>query len=212
MDPMSTPPSIYSSDSSTTSSQQFMSDMPNTCPFKLPINYDSFYLLPTAMNARPGMRFGPGSNTKTTTSSSYSGKQHISSMNSPPNLASRLSAKAKSFVPKSTNGFDRKKMGRDVSPAKSETSQHSKYLSSNETSPQESPSLEGDDDLFNAYEMAPKGFRLQRDASPNRSKEYGSQSQYAGYSTNSHYNGYESYSGQSTQLDGYSYDSYTYDS
>jgi len=203
---LSSPPPIHSSSSSTTSSTQ---EMPNTCPFKRPINYDSFYLLPTAMNARPGMRFGPGSNTKTTTSSSYLVKQHTLSMDSPPNLASRLSAKAKSFVPKSTNGFDRKKFGRDVSPAKSERSHYSKYLSSNETSPQESPSLQGEEDFSN-YEMAPQGFLLQRDTSPlrSRSKEHRNQPPYKGFSTNSHYSGYESYNGQNNQFDGYSYDSY----
>mmetsp|Transcript_22244 Transcript_22244/g.31072 ORF Transcript_22244/g.31072 Transcript_22244/m.31072 type:complete len:170 (+) Transcript_22244:108-617(+) len=115
--------------------------------FQRPLNYDSFYLLPKAVNPRPGMRYAPNSQSPS------------KNVQSPANLASRLSAKAKSFVPK-TN--ERKSHPRDASPAKSESSMRSKYSSSSSSSPNDSPKLFADDDDFYPYSEAPKHFMLQR--------------------------------------------------
>ncbi|GAB5358975.1 hypothetical protein AAMO2058_000505100 [Amorphochlora amoebiformis] len=105
-------------------------------PFQRPIDYSSFYLLPKAVNARPGMRFGAP------TTDSTSPKQ-----TSPRGLASRLSAKAKSFVPKTSTHEQKSSAGtRDWSPTKSDSSYRSKFGSSTESTPEASPNLGAESD------------------------------------------------------------------
>mmetsp|Transcript_1606 Transcript_1606/g.3084 ORF Transcript_1606/g.3084 Transcript_1606/m.3084 type:complete len:131 (-) Transcript_1606:265-657(-) len=85
--------------------------------FRRPVNYDSFYLLPTTVNARAGMRYAPG---------------ELDLSVAQPGTSSTLSAKAKSFVPKFTS--------RERSPASSEASfSSSQSFPSPEASPAENP-------------------------------------------------------------------------
>ena len=111
-------------------------------PFGRPIDYDSFYLLPKAVNARPNMRKGPPSSGSGSTPSKKHQQQqlHRSSMHDF-NLAKRLSAKAKSFIPK-TSTYERKASGlkREPSPnIASDTTSNSS--NSQNSSPEISPSI-----------------------------------------------------------------------
>mmetsp|Transcript_25531 Transcript_25531/g.47619 ORF Transcript_25531/g.47619 Transcript_25531/m.47619 type:complete len:134 (-) Transcript_25531:333-734(-) len=91
--------------------------------FRRPVNYDSFYLLPTTVNARAGMRYAP---------------DELDVPVTQPSTSSTLSAKAKSFVPKFTS--------RESSPAKSVASfssaqSFSSPASSPQLNPMQSPSI-----------------------------------------------------------------------
>jgi len=126
-----------------------------------PIDYDTFYLLPKAVNARPGMRFGPEGGEK------QPGTPSKGNPSSPPNLASRLSAKAKKFVPKKA---DRKMMSpgrssREYSPAKSDASSRSKYSWSSVSTPEDSPKLVGDEKDLHSPE---KSFNLRTESKDTR--------------------------------------------
>mmetsp|Transcript_18011 Transcript_18011/g.34143 ORF Transcript_18011/g.34143 Transcript_18011/m.34143 type:complete len:181 (-) Transcript_18011:233-775(-) len=125
-----------------------------------PIDYDSFYLLPKAVNARPGMRLGPEGNEKQPDTPSKSNPL------SPPNLASRLSAKAKKFVPKKSDRKTSPSEGRsrEYSPAKSDASGRSKYSWSTVSTPEASPKLIADE--MDSY--SEKSFNLRPESKESR--------------------------------------------